>query len=182
MDQTSTTTRRTAGRVKDANHVLVVTIGWLLGLLLAAIFLPLGDLGNSSGIWRYQECSCRPRGLDDLHRRCGSTVSVSRMARSKSGAEQNRIYAVGRFRDSLRACTRWRSGKKVIDYNVTKFDPTRHLKSWRTAWRTLTRKAGLPGFRFHDLRHCAITQLAENVRLDDHCHCRTRQPPDAGTL
>jgi len=50
----------------------------------------------------------------------------------------------------------------VIDYNVTAFDPTRHLKSWRSACRTLTKKAGLSGFWFHDLRHCAITQLAEN--------------------
>ncbi|HVM92105.1 MAG TPA: site-specific integrase [Terriglobales bacterium] len=58
------------------------------------------------------------------------------------------------------------SGKRVIDYNVTAFDPTRHVKSWRTAWRTLTKKAGLPGFRFHDLRHCAITQLAENGTSD----------------
>jgi integrase len=58
------------------------------------------------------------------------------------------------------------SGKKVIHYNVTGFDPTRHVKSWRTAWRTLTKKAGLPGFRFHDLRHCAITQLAENGTSD----------------
>jgi integrase len=58
------------------------------------------------------------------------------------------------------------SGKKVIDYTVTGCDPTRHLKSWRSAWRTLTRKAGLPGFRFHDLRHCAITQLAENGTSD----------------
>ncbi len=58
------------------------------------------------------------------------------------------------------------SGKKVIDYNITAFDPTRHVKSWRTAWRTLTKKAGLPGFRFHDLRHCAITQLAENGTSD----------------
>ena len=58
------------------------------------------------------------------------------------------------------------SGKKVIDYNVTAFDPTKHLKSWRTAWRTLTKKAGLTGFRFHDLRHCAITQLAENGTSD----------------
>jgi len=58
------------------------------------------------------------------------------------------------------------SGKKVIDYNVTRFDPTRHLKSWRTAWRTLTKKAELTGFRFHDLRHCAITQLAENGTSD----------------
>src|ERR1035441_6695871 len=58
------------------------------------------------------------------------------------------------------------SGKKVIDYNVTGFDPTRHINSWRTAWRTLTKKAGLPGFRFHDLRHCAITSLAESGAAD----------------
>jgi len=58
------------------------------------------------------------------------------------------------------------SGKKVIGYNVTGFDPTRNLKSWRSAWRTLTKKAGLPGFRFHDLRHCAITQLAESGTSD----------------
>ncbi|MGA9904425.1 MAG: tyrosine-type recombinase/integrase, partial [Terriglobales bacterium] len=58
------------------------------------------------------------------------------------------------------------SGKRVVDYNLTGFDPKRHVKSWRTAWRTLTKKAGLPGFRFHDLRHCAITQLAENGTSD----------------
>ena len=58
------------------------------------------------------------------------------------------------------------SGKRVIDYRVTGFDPTRHLNSWRSAWRTLTKKASLPGFRFHDLRHCAITQLAENGASD----------------
>lgn len=32
------------------------------------------------------------------------------------------------------------SGKRVIEYNVTAFDPKRHLNSWRSAWRTLTRK------------------------------------------
>ena len=58
------------------------------------------------------------------------------------------------------------SGKKVIGYNVTEFDPTTHVKSWRSAWRTLTKKAGLPGFRFHDLRHCAITQLADGGTSD----------------
>ncbi|MGA9039750.1 MAG: site-specific integrase [Terriglobales bacterium] len=58
------------------------------------------------------------------------------------------------------------SGKKVIDYRITSFDPTRYVKSWRTAWRTLTKKADLAGFRFHDLRHCAITQLAENGTSD----------------
>jgi len=67
---------------------------------------------------------------------------------------------------SPRSSQRATSCKLVIDYNVVRFDPTRHMKSWRTAWRTLTRKAGRPGFRFHDLRHCAITQLAENGTSD----------------
>jgi len=58
------------------------------------------------------------------------------------------------------------SGKKVVDYNVTGFAPTKHVNSWRSAWRTLTKKAGLPGFRFHDLRHCAITSLAESGASD----------------
>jgi integrase len=58
------------------------------------------------------------------------------------------------------------SGKKLIGYNITAFDPSTHVKSWRSAWRTLTKKAGLPGFRFHDLRHCAITQLAEGGASD----------------
>jgi integrase len=58
------------------------------------------------------------------------------------------------------------SGKRVVGYDVTGFDPTTHIQSWRTAWRTLTKKAGLPGFRFHDLRHCAITQLAESGAAD----------------
>jgi integrase len=51
------------------------------------------------------------------------------------------------------------SGQKVVHNTHCKL-------RWRTAWRTLTKKAGLPGFRFHDLRHCAITQLAENGTSD----------------
>ena len=41
-------------------------------------------------------------------------------------------------------------------------DPTRPMRDWRTAWRKLTRKAGLAGLRFHDMRHHAITELAES--------------------
>ena len=44
---------------------------------------------------------------------------------------------------------------------ITGYDPTRPQHSWRTAWRTLTRAAGLRGLRFHDLRHNFITKLAE---------------------
>ena len=45
-------------------------------------------------------------------------------------------------------------------------DPERHQKSWRTAWRKLTKAAGLQGFRFHDCRHHAITELAESQASD----------------
>jgi integrase len=74
-----------------------------------------------------------------------------------------------------------------------KIDPTRPLKSWRTAWRRLTRaiqcpqcgllqnpadtcskceadtknvKSPFQGYRFHDLRHQAITELAESKASD----------------
>jgi integrase len=41
------------------------------------------------------------------------------------------------------------------------YDPTKPVEGWRTAWRKLTAEAGLPGLRFHDLRHHSITKLAE---------------------
>jgi integrase len=42
------------------------------------------------------------------------------------------------------------------------FDFTKYQKSVRTAWRKLRDKAGLNGYRIHDLRHQAITEMAEN--------------------
>jgi integrase len=36
----------------------------------------------------------------------------------------------------------------------------------QTAWRALKKKAGLAGFRCHDLRHCAITSLAGGGAAD----------------
>lgn len=50
---------------------------------------------------------------------------------------------------------------------ATGFDPTKPIQSWRTAWRNLTRKANLPGLRFHDLRHHAITKMAEDPNVSD---------------
>jgi integrase len=46
------------------------------------------------------------------------------------------------------------------------YDPTKPMVSWRTAWRSLTSNAGLPDLRFHDMRHHAITKLAENGVAD----------------
>jgi integrase len=55
---------------------------------------------------------------------------------------------------------------QIVGSKMVGFAPTKHVNSWRSAWRTLTKKAGLPGFRFHDLRHCAITSLAESGASD----------------
>ncbi|MGO9646586.1 MAG: tyrosine-type recombinase/integrase [Terriglobales bacterium] len=93
-------------------------------------------------------------------------VSVSALARLRRRAEGFGTVEVSHFVFAAFVPKFTFSGKRVVNYNVTGFDPTRHVKSWRTAWRTLTKKAGLPGFRFHDLRHCAITQLAENGTSD----------------
>ncbi len=42
-----------------------------------------------------------------------------------------------------------------------KFDPTKPARKWDTAWHALRDAAGLPGFRFHDLRHTVVTDLLE---------------------
>jgi integrase len=40
-------------------------------------------------------------------------------------------------------------------------DPTRHVTTLKTAWKTIRKKANVTG-RWHDHRHTLITQLAEN--------------------
>ena len=45
--------------------------------------------------------------------------------------------------------------------------PTQPLLKWDTAWRALRDAAGLPRFRFHDLRYTVITELAE-LGVADH--------------
>ena len=47
-----------------------------------------------------------------------------------------------------------------------KINPTRAQKSWRSAWRSLRKAARLQHLRFHDLRHHAITELAESQASD----------------
>jgi integrase len=42
-----------------------------------------------------------------------------------------------------------------------RIDPSRPIKSWRSAWRGALKRAGLQ-LRFHDLRHTCITKLAES--------------------
>ena len=50
-------------------------------------------------------------------------------------------------------------GNGITERRMQNYDPTTPVKSWRTAWRKLTKKAGLEGLRFHDCRHTSITDL-----------------------
>jgi integrase len=42
-----------------------------------------------------------------------------------------------------------------------KDDPIRPMGGWRKAWRNLRKAAGMPNFRFYDLRHLFVTELCE---------------------
>jgi len=68
-----------------------------------------------------------------------------------ANAPEHYLFPAYRFRHT-------KEGKEIAG---TGFDPTQPMKTWRTAWRNLTKQAGLPGLRFHDLRHHCITRLAE---------------------
>ncbi len=49
------------------------------------------------------------------------------------------------------------------------YDPTKPPSrwGWRTAWRKMTKEAGLESLRPHDLRHHAITKLAESPEASE---------------
>jgi integrase/recombinase XerD len=79
---------------------------------------------------------------------CTATWAVERLVdrAHKLGATDPEHYLIprrvaGKQYDPLKPPSRW---------------------AWRSAWRKLTRKAGLDGLRPHDLRHHAITKLAES--------------------
>ncbi|MGA2883307.1 MAG: tyrosine-type recombinase/integrase [Bryobacteraceae bacterium] len=73
----------------------------------------------------------------------------------KLGANQPDHYLIPAL---VKAVIEGNSGALV---RVRRYDPANPTKSWRTAWRNLTEKAGLKGLRGHDLRHNWITSHAE---------------------
>src|SRR5271156_429875 len=70
------------------------------------------------------------------------------------------------FGSALRRSTALSPSTSCFRLVNTAIDPERCQKSWRTAWRKLTQTAGVKGFRFHDCRHHAITELAESQASD----------------
>lgn len=73
------------------------------------------------------------------------------------GTVEDGHYVFAGFRSVARF-----DGNEIVQTRISRFDPNRPVGSWKKAWRNLTDKAGLKGLRFHDLRHHAITELAES--------------------
>ncbi len=51
-------------------------------------------------------------------------------------------------------------------FNAKRIDSSRPIKTWRSAWRRALKHSGLH-IRFHDLRHCCITKLAESQNTSE---------------
>jgi integrase len=108
-----------------------------------------------------------------------------------------RANALGSIEPQHYLFPRFRYRETKTRNHGTGYDPTRHQKTWRTAWRSLIKEtahragreaagkalqdgrglraaitawkraaAGIAGLRFHDLRHLAITKLAESEASD----------------
>ena len=93
-------------------------------------------------------------------------VACSVLARLRTRAESFETVQPEHYVFASYASRRVFKDTEIVGSKLALFDPTKHVNSWRSAWRTLTKSAGLPGFRFHDLRHCAITSLAESGASD----------------
>ena len=86
------------------------------------------------------------------------TVPMNKLARWSAGRLIGRANTLGASSAEHYLLPSCQPGQPI--------DPTRPPKNWRTAWRSLVRAAGFEGLRFHDLRHCAVTALAESGASD----------------
>jgi integrase len=102
---------------------------------------------------------------------------VLTVGKTKTAGGSGRVIPLNR--PALAALVRWFGrfpGTKPTDYifpscensridcdrfNAQKIDVSQPVKTWRTAWRRALKDSGLQ-MRFHDLRHCCITKLAES--------------------
>ena len=75
--------------------------------------------------------------------------------------ERSAVLGATKPEHYLFPASRFRHTKESKSVAGAGYDPNSHQKTWTTAWRSLTKEAGLRGLRFHDLRHHCITRLAE---------------------
>jgi integrase len=108
----------------------------------------------------------RWRDLDMFNRVVNINRSKTDAGRRTIPLNGDAIAALARLRERAQCLGSTDPDHFVFPACEHQIDPTKPQKSFRTSWRRLTKAAGLPGFRFHDLRHQAITELAETGASD----------------
>jgi site-specific recombinase XerD len=108
--------------------------------------------------------------------RVNFTAKTVQVGRAKSDAGEERIVPMNsELYEALVDHRAWyleRFGATPDDWYVfawgkpTPSDPTRHVTSLKTAWKTVRAKAKVKG-RWHDNRHTLITELAESGAGDE---------------
>jgi Phage integrase family len=107
--------------------------------------------------------------------RCGSRKRLVHVRRSKSETSH---LVIPLNASAIEAVARMLERSDVLGHTEPmdylwpacqwgRYDPTKPMLKWDTAWRALRDAADLRGLRFHDLRHTAITELAE-MGVADH--------------
>jgi len=107
--------------------------------------------------------------LDDINlrnRNLTIRVGKNRFRSRVLPLNETAMWAVERLLERAKELGATEPGHYLIPSRISggEYDPTQPPSrwGWRSAWRKLTAECGLKGFRPHDLRHTAITKLAES--------------------
>jgi integrase len=145
--------------------------------------LKLFETANSRKEWElvcgvsHVTANTTPGGIELRNVRIGDIEIRNRTLTVRVGKTRNRsrifplnvtaMWAIERLPDRAKELGATKAEHYLIPNRVSgkAHDPTKPPTrwGWRTAWRTLTAECGLKGLRPHDLRHTAITKLAEST-------------------
>ena len=144
----------------------------------------LFDAAASNPEWEHVYCaavvaantSMRPVEVKHLRRRDVDLVKKLLHVRRSKNESSHRVIPLNG--SALKAAARMFERADLLGHSEPdhylwpacqwgRYDATKPMLKWDTAWRALRDAAGLPGLRFHDLRHTVITELAE-MGVADH--------------
>jgi len=144
----------------------------------------LFDAAASNPEWEHVYCaavvaantSMRPVEVKHLRRRDVDLVKKLLHVRRSKNESSHRVIPLNG--SALKAAARMFERADLLGHSEPdhylwpacqwgRYDATKPMLKWDTAWRALRDAAGLSGLRFHDLRHTVITELAE-MGVADH--------------
>ncbi len=144
----------------------------------------LFDAAASNPEWEHVYCaavvaantSMRPVEVKHLRRRDVDLVTKLVHVRRSKNETSHRVIPLNA--SALKAAARMFERADLLGHSEPdhylwpscqwgRYDATKPMLKWDTAWRALRDAAGLRGLRFHDLRHTIITELAE-MGVADH--------------